>query len=70
MVVEARLAKYLREERKELKLSSLAEKSGISKTRFSMILNCHQAMRVDELERVCEVLGVSPEMFIKPNTNE
>lgn len=70
MVVEARLAEYLRTERKEIKLSSLAQKANISKSRFSMIINCHQAMRVDELERVCEILGVSPEMFIKPNLKE
>jgi len=68
LVVEGRLANYLRNERKELKLSAVAEQAGISQSRFSMIINCHQDMRVDELQRVCEVLGVSPEMFIKPKT--
>lgn len=70
MIVEARLAKYLRTERNELKLTALAEKAGIGQSRFSMIINCHQDMRVDELERVCRILNVSPELFIKPKLKE
>lgn len=66
MVVQARLRDYLKNERKELKVTALAEKAGIKQSRFSAIINCHSEMRADELMSICYALNVSPDTFIKP----
>ncbi len=68
MIVQSRLAKYLRDERSEISESKLADKAGIKQPRFSMIMNLKSEMRADELMQICEALGVSPETFLQEKT--
>lgn len=66
MVVQARVADYLKNERCELKLTAIAEKAGIKQPRFSALINCKSEMRADELMKICDVLEVSSDRFIRP----
>ena len=70
LIVQARLADYLRNDRRELKEFVVAEKAGISQSRFSKILNGRSEMRADELIAICKALEVSPDMFVKPKLKE
>lgn len=64
MVVEAKIAEYLRNERGELKQGRVAEQIGVTQPRFSQIMNGHAELKADELMRLCFFLNVSPEKFI------
>lgn len=64
MKVQARLADYLRRERKELKHVVIAEKAGIKQSRFSELMNCKREMRADELVAICRALEISPNTFM------
>lgn len=70
MVVEARISNYLRTERKELKECKLAEKIGIKQARFSSIMNGKSPMKLDEFMRLCILLDVDPDTFIKYKQKE
>ena len=70
MIVQARIADYLRNDRRELKEFVVAEKAGITQSRFSKIINCRSEMRADELIAICKALEVSPDMFVKPKLKE
>lgn len=51
--------------KRNLSQRQLAEKAGISKSKISRILGTgEQAVDVDELDSMCEVLGVSPEALV------
>ncbi len=65
MIVESNIAKYLRQERKELKQRCVAEQIGIKQARFSQMMNGHAEMKADEFMKLCFFLNVSPEVFIK-----
>ena len=65
MVVEARIADYLRSDRKELKECKIAEKIGITQARFSAIMNGKAQMKLDEFMRLCILLNADPDIFIK-----
>lgn len=60
MIVQKRLADYLRTERKELKESYVAEKAEIKQSRFSLLMNCHREMKADELLSIIWVLDLKP----------
>ena len=64
MVVESKVANYLKNERRDLKQNHIAEQIGIKQSRFSAIMNGRAEMKADELMRLCFFLKVSPEMFI------
>lgn len=70
MIVQTRVAEYLKNERKELKQGALAERAGITRYRLSTIINCHSEMKADELMQLCNALGVSSDKFIKPRKKE
>lgn len=66
MIVQSRVADYIKNERSELKLIVIAKKAGITQPRFSDLINCKSEMRADELMNICNVLEVSSDKFIKP----
>ena len=61
--VEARICDYLHE--KGIKKISVSKAAGISRNRFSKMMNQHTKMSAEEFERICLVLEVSPLKFIK-----
>lgn len=62
MAVQLKIAEYLKNN--GIKKKFVAEKAGIKDYRFSNILHNQTEMRVDEFERICRVLKVTPEEFI------
>ncbi len=62
MVVEAKIAAYLHD--KGIKKCFVAQRAGIPVSKFSKIINGHTSMDSDDFIRVCEVLNVSPELFL------
>lgn len=64
MVVQTRIADYLRTQRKELKLTAVAEMAHIKYPRFSALINNHAEMKADEFSAICLALNVEPNKFI------
>lgn len=68
MAVQLKIAEYLND--KGIKKKFVAEKAGIKNYRFSHIINNQTEMRVDEFERICRALEVTPEKFMEWNASE
>lgn len=62
MVVEGRIAEYL--DRKGIKQCHVSQNADIEQARLSRVLNGSGSMSVDEYERVCNALEVSPNTFM------
>lgn len=62
MVVQERVARYIDKEDK--KRTAIADKAGISRNRFSLLMNLKSEMKADELENICNALGTSPMEFV------
>lgn len=68
MEVQTRIAEYMK--LNGIKKIHVANAAGISRNRFSKIINKHTKMSADEYERVCSVLGVSPSKFMIDPTKQ
>lgn len=62
MDVQSKVAQYI--QNMGIKQSFISEKTGLSKTKISMILNNNQKMTADELVLFCRALQKSPNEFI------
>ena len=63
MRVQARLAKYIREN--GIKQTHISQLTGISDGKLSMILNLKRVLTADELERICIAIKKSPNNFVR-----
>lgn len=68
LAVQLKIAEYLNEN--GIKKKFVAEKAGIKNYRFSHIIHNQTEMKVDEFERICRALGVTPEKFMDFNPDE
>ncbi len=68
LAVQVKIAEYLHEN--GIKKKFVAEKAGIKNYRFSHIIHNQTEMKVDEFERICRALGVTPEKFMDFNPDE
>lgn len=62
LVVQQRIIDYIRENDK--KRTAIADKAGIKRDRFSLLMNLKTELRADELESICKALGTSPNEFV------
>ena len=62
MIVQARLAQYLRAN--GIKGSFIVKKTGIRQSKLSEILNGHIALKADDLEKICNAIKADPNEFI------
>lgn len=53
-----------------LKQSSIAKDMGVLESTFSMMLNGKRHVTADDLEKFCQSVKQSPELFISYQTNE
>lgn len=51
-----------------LKQKAIAEKSGISESKLSLILTGKRGCDVDEYARICKAIGVPLTKFVKPHS--
>ena len=63
-MVHDRVRQHIR--RMEVRQGWLARRMGVSEGALSLMLTGKRRMTVDELERLCAILCVSPETFVKP----
>lgn len=63
-MVQRRVRDYLQQV--QVKQSWLARRMNLSEGALSLILAGKRKLTADELERLCAVLCVSAEMFVKP----
>ncbi len=68
MVVEARIAAYIKETGRTR--SYVAREAKIRQSRLSQILNGKSSLRADEFERIVNALDEDPNKFIKRVHNE
>lgn len=62
MVVEKRIADYIREN--GLKQKFVSDKTGIEPGKLSNILNGNRSLAADECEKICIALNVDPNTFL------
>lgn len=62
MNVQERVAQYVQDN--GIKQSFIAEKTGFSKVKISMLLNLNQKMTADEFEIFCKALRKQPNDFM------
>ena len=63
-MVHDRVREHIR--RMEVRQGWLARRMGVSEGSLSLMLTGKRRMTVEESERLCAILCVSPEMFVKP----
>ena len=64
IMVHDKVREHIR--RMEVRQGWLARRMGVSEGALSLMLTGKRRMTADELERLCAILCVSPEMFVKP----
>lgn len=64
-MVHERVREHIR--RMEVKQSWLARRMNLTEGALSLMLAGKRRMTVDELERLCAILCVSADLFIKPD---
>ncbi|MEN6568285.1 MAG: helix-turn-helix transcriptional regulator [Veillonellales bacterium] len=64
MHVHERVKKYIDDN--HLKQISIAEAAGIANPIFNAMLNGKRTMYADDLQKICQVLKVSADIFINP----
>lgn len=71
LVVQARIVDYINNQKDQglgIVKFKIAQKAGLSRNRFSKIVNNHTEMSADEFEKICKALNVSPSRFIEDPT--
>lgn len=68
MVVQARLAQYIKE--RGIKGSFIVRATGIHHSKVYEILNNKRELKADDLEKICNVIKADPSEFVKVEQKE
>ncbi|MDQ7095985.1 helix-turn-helix transcriptional regulator [Desulfosporosinus sp. PR] len=64
--IPKRIQDYIKS--KGLKQGFIAQQAGYKKNEFSAMMNGYKKITVEDMERICLALEVSPSLFIKPES--
>ena len=68
MEIQQRISKYI--DKHGIKKTYVAEKAGLTFSRFSFIINNRSELKADEFAKICDALDVSPLEFMSKKESE
>ena len=68
MTVQKRLVDYIK--KMGTKYSHISENAHIAQNKVSLIMSMDRKITLDEFEKICEVLEVSPMMFLRSSVSD